>query len=128
MLKDIMLIVGEDGHPYDAVPKDKAEDRLKILREAVTYEELKVIPAADIITAPDSNVILQIEQLFGNRYDMDWNDRDVIIKVYHGDHRHDHGFLDELMKKIFGMECYDEIITEDSDEDNYSSEHHYKLS
>ena len=51
----------------------------------------------------------------------------IAIKIEWGDWKHEHQYLDYIMKNEFGLDCCEEEETENDGSDCYSSIHYYKL-
>ena len=49
----------------------------------------------------------------------------IAVEITWGDWKHDHGFVDYLLRTIFGFKKVDEEITEEDGSDTYSSIHYF---
>lgn len=75
------------------------------------------------------NIEQTIRDLFkknGVSYDYDVTETTITIFVEWGDWKHDHHYIDHIMKSN-GFEKTGEETTEEDGSDTYSSEHYYRV-
>ena len=58
-------------------------------------------------------------------YDICPNNGTIVVCVEWGDWKHDHAFLNYIMRKNH-YRCIDEVVTEEDGSDTYSATHYFK--
>jgi hypothetical protein len=92
--------------------------------------DVSLVSISDIIDPSITDIEAQVQALMncGHYHDV-WRTDDILtIEIIHGDWRHDHAFIKDLMATVFDNLTYiGETVTEPSDDDSFSAEHRYRI-
>lgn len=114
------------------------DDRLLAVCEEDRIEEIKnyYSPDANIVAKDISEIVdntedieLQISKLLSKSHmypEINVTDDYIEIDITHGDWKHDHGWVDVIMRDVFGYTCKYTNVTDSNESDTYSAIHHYK--
>ena len=91
-----------------------------------------IAPIKTIITAPDDDIALQIEQLINHlqiRYEgvEKIDDNTIIVRNVFGDWKHEHMYLKLCLTEVFEITYSHQIVIGDDSSDTFTADHYYRL-
>lgn len=107
------------------------EEMVPVILEIHDYEKLTPVDLSEVCDK-DKPLTDRIEQVLYKLRTCSIEDISVYSGAIHvslswGDWKHEHSFLDHIMKETFGLDLFEEDVTESNGSDCYSAVHHYLL-